>query len=147
MKQRFTVVPAVYVVFRKDEKILLLRRFNTGYHDGEYSLPAGHLDGGESAVQAAIREVQEEVGVELAATQLKFVHMMHRQSHEPELHERIDIFFEATVWRGTPTNKEPHKHDDLCWVALSDLPENVVPEVKIVLEHIAAGKPYSDHNF
>lgn len=42
-KERFKVVPAVYLVLRRGEGVLLLRRANTGYQDGKYSLIAGHL--------------------------------------------------------------------------------------------------------
>jgi len=146
-EDRFRLVPAVYTLLRKDNQILLMRRFNTGYHDGEYSLPAGHLDGGESAKQAMIRELQEEVGLKLLPEQLKLVHTMHRQSTNPELHERLDLFFEATEWTGTPVNMEPHKCDEFRWCSLDDLPENVVPEVAMVLNKIATKDNYSDLNF
>lgn len=146
-EDRHRLVPAVYLLLRKEDEILLLRRFNTGYHDGEYSLPAGHLDGGESAAQAMIREVQEEVGIDLRPEQLKLVHTMHRQSTDPELHERLDLFFEATEWTGTPANMEPNKCDELRWSSLSDLPDNVVPEVALVLSKIVAKDNYSDLNF
>ncbi|MFH0856765.1 MAG: NUDIX hydrolase, partial [bacterium] len=47
-KERFKVIPAVYLFLEEDGKILLLRRFNTGYEDGNYAFVSGHLDGGES---------------------------------------------------------------------------------------------------
>ena len=54
---------AVHLFFLRDKQILLLHRFNTGYEDGNYSVVAGHVDAGESVMQAAIREAREEVGI------------------------------------------------------------------------------------
>ena len=42
MRSRFPV--AVHLFFLRDDQILLLRRFNTGYEDGKYSVVAGHLE-------------------------------------------------------------------------------------------------------
>jgi 8-oxo-dGTP diphosphatase len=147
MKQRFKLIPAVYVVFRDEDKVLLLRRANTGYHDGEYSLPAGHVDGGEPAAAAACREVHEEVGVTIQPADLKLVHTMHRISYTPEQNERMDLFFELTHWNGELVNAEPHKCDELRWAKFDDLPKNMVPEVRLALKKISAHEPYSDYNF
>ena len=57
----------VHLFFIRENDILIARRRNTGYRDGEYSIPAGHLDGDETVVSAGIREAREEVGVELEA--------------------------------------------------------------------------------
>ena len=43
-KERNKIIPASYAVLIKDNKVLLVRRFNTGYEDGKYSLPAGHVE-------------------------------------------------------------------------------------------------------
>lgn len=147
MQQRFTVIPAVYVIFRDGGKVLLLRRANTGYHDGEYSLPAGHVDGGEPAILAACREAKEEVGVVLRPEDLRLVHTMHRFSAEPEPHERIDLFFEAATWQDEITNLEPEKCDELPWVELGKLPDNIIPEVRQALKAYKAGEPYSSFGF
>jgi 8-oxo-dGTP diphosphatase len=144
---RFTVIPAVYIIFRDGDKVLLLRRANTGYHDGEYSLPAGHVDGGEPAIQAACREAREEVDVTIQSEDLRLVHTMHRLSQEPELHERIDLFFEAEKWSGELRNVEPEKCDELRWTELSDLPTNVIPEVQQALAAYAVNEPYSSFGF
>lgn len=98
------VIPCVYLVFQRNNKILLLQRANTGYMDGWYSLPSGHIDGGEPAITAAVREAQEEVGLKLDPAHLNLVHMMHRQVKADDRfgHERIGMFFEVTSWHGEP---------------------------------------------
>jgi ADP-ribose pyrophosphatase YjhB (NUDIX family) len=53
-KKHFTAPVTVHLFFKKNNQILLLRRYNTGYEDGNYSVVAGHLDGGETIKQAAI---------------------------------------------------------------------------------------------
>ena len=63
---RFKLIAAVYVFFVRDGKILMLRRANTGYVDGDYSLVAGHADGNEALTAATAREAKEEAGVTIA---------------------------------------------------------------------------------
>jgi 8-oxo-dGTP diphosphatase len=41
-------IPASYLFLERDNRILLLRRSNTGYEDGNYSLIAGHVEANES---------------------------------------------------------------------------------------------------
>lgn len=147
LSDRFQVVIAVSVIFRDGNKILLSRRANTGYFDGSYSLPAGHVDGGEPALMAAIREAREEVGAVLEPSELKLVHVMHRYSTMPTLHERLDLIFETSQPHPEIINAEPEKCDELLWCSLDALPKNLVPEVKAILEKVVAGELYSDFNF
>lgn len=143
--ERFKLIPAVYLVLRKDNQVLLLRRANTGYQDGKYGLVAGHLDGDELATAAMVREAKEEAGVTVRPEDLRFAHVAHRLSRNQPGQERVDIFFEATEWQGEVVNVEPEKCDDLSWFDIDDLPENMLPFVKLVLTDIAQGKQYSEY--
>lgn len=44
-EERYKFICAVYLLLIKENQILLLKRANTGYEDGKYSLVAGHMDG------------------------------------------------------------------------------------------------------
>lgn len=146
-KERHKNVPASYLVLIKDNKILLQRRFNTGYEDGKYSMVAGHVDKGETFTQCIIREAKEEAGILLKPEDLKVVHLMHRDSGTEENNERVDIFFIADKWAGEIENKEPHKCDDLSWFDLDNLPNNIIPYIKQAIDCIKNKVFYSEHGW
>jgi len=134
--ERFKLLSAVHLFLIRDGQVLLLRRFNTGYEDGKYSVIAGHLNGDEEVKAAAIREAREEVGIEISPLDLQVVGVMHRKSND----ERIDFFLAATSWSGEITNREPDKCDRLAWFAMDALPENVIPYVRRALDNYHRGK-------
>lgn len=134
--ERFKLVSAVHIFFLDGDRVLLLRRCNTGYEDGNYSVVAGHLDGGEEIKAAAVREAREEVGVELAPDDLRVVGVMHRTSD----HERVDWFLTAMRWGGQISNCEPNRCDHLGWFNMDTLPDNVIPYVRRALENYRRGR-------
>jgi 8-oxo-dGTP pyrophosphatase MutT (NUDIX family) len=138
---RFRVVPAVYVYLRREGQVLLQRRAGTGYMDGHWAAAAGHVEPGESVVAAAVREVREELGVELSPADLPPVTTMHRgQPGGPALEQRVDFFYEAVRWDGVPALQEASKADGLGWFPLVALPEPVVPHELVVLRAIHDGE-------
>jgi 8-oxo-dGTP pyrophosphatase MutT (NUDIX family) len=128
---RTTFPVTVHLFFFRGNQILLLRRFNTGFADGQYSVPAGHLDGGETVIAAAAREAMEEVGVRIEPQDIEFSGVMHRLDGE----ERVDFFVKIQDWAGEPSNTEPEKCDDLRWVNVSDLPANTIPYIRQALKN------------
>jgi 8-oxo-dGTP pyrophosphatase MutT (NUDIX family) len=115
--------------FDQDDRALLSLRCNTGYMDGWYSVVAGHIEPGETVVQAAIREAYEEIGVVLKPEDVELVGVMHRKDGQ----ERIDFFAHVHAWEGQPTNMEPGKCGELAWFSQDNLPENMVPYVRRAL--------------
>lgn len=135
-KQRYKLVSAVHLFLLRGEKVLLLRRFNTGYEDGNYSVIAGHLDGNEEIKAAMAREAKEEAGIDCKCEDLEVVGVMHRRSGG----ERIDFFLTARDWGGALRNCEPEKCDELAWYDLDNLPMNMVPYVRQALQNYRAGR-------
>ncbi len=127
---RTKVFLAVHLFIIKDNQILLLRRFNTGYEDGKYSVCAGHVEANESYIDAMIREAKEEIGIDIEKDHLKAIQIMHRKSES----ERMDYFFECKQFEGNVSNCELDKCDELKWVDLKELPDNTIPYVKYAVE-------------
>lgn len=128
---------AVHLFLIRDDQILLLRRFNTGYEDEKYSVIAGHLDGREPMLAAMHREAREEAGIELDPEATTVAGVMHRRSPDSE---RIDFFLTCTRWSGEIRNCEPDKCDELRWVPLDRLPDSMVPYVASAIASWRIGK-------
>ena len=143
MTERNKAIPAAYLFLQKEEKFLVARRCNTGYEDGNYQVPAGHVDMGELPSEALIREAKEEIGIDLLPSDLKTVHVSYRPKHD-NTDNRVDFFFHATKWGGEVINMEPEKCDDLKWVGLDELPENMTAHVRDAFERMREGVFYNE---
>ncbi len=133
MKERNKAIPASYLILKKGNKVLMLRRANTTYFDGYYSLPAGHVEAGELPTQCMVREAKEEIGVTLKTKDLILMCAIYRATHD-KTGDRIDFFFVFENSKVEPKNMEPHKCDDMRWVSLDKLPSKITPEVKKALD-------------
>lgn len=134
---------ASYLVLRKDTKILFARRCNTGFQDGNYQVPAGHIDAGELPSEALIREVKEEIGIIIDPQSVKFAHTSFRPMMD-DTGDRVDYFFLVDSWKGEVKNCEPTKCDDLLWATIEEMPKNTTPHVRIALEAINRGEYFSE---
>ena len=121
-------------------EVLLQLRRNTGYMDGYWATgAAGHVESGESVLQAACREAREEVGVVLTPEDLSTLTAMHRSNDVggAAVEQRVDFFFTARTWQGTPTVQEHEKDAGLGWFSLTDLPALVPAHERAVLTWLA----------
>ena len=80
---------------------------------------------------AAAREAEEETGVRIEAGDISFSSVLHRNEGD----ERVDFFVQVCEWQGEPVNTEPDKCDELRWVTISELPDNIVPYVKQAIQN------------
>lgn len=130
------VIVDVNLLITSGGRILLGRRYGTGFADGHYSLPAGHLELGESVVLAAAREAKEELNIDIDPDDMRFVQVMHNSYGIG----RLSFFFEVERWEGNIINMEPHKCDDLRWFSPGDLPTSMVPYIREGIGHYLSGR-------
>ncbi len=136
---RHKVTGDVHLILRRDNEVLFGLRQNTGFEDGAWHLPSGHLEAGESVVQALIREAEEEIGVTIAPKDVQFTHIMHNASSGG----RMAFFFTARTWHGDPTNQELDKCAELQWFSATELPDHMIDYCREVMHHIAHHQPFS----
>jgi 8-oxo-dGTP diphosphatase len=137
MPGRFASVVDAHVILRRAGRVLLLRRTGDVYASSQLCLPSGHLERGESIVQAAVREVFEETGIVLDPGTLRHVLSIH-QRNPGTADTRIGFAFEPGAWDGEPVNAEPRKHSGLVWADPSALPPDTAEYTAAVIT--AAGR-------
>jgi 8-oxo-dGTP diphosphatase len=137
--ERFRAAVAVYALLCRDGRVLMLRRAGSGYHDGELSLPAGHVDAGEDAVSAVVREIAEELVLRVEPQDCTLALTGHSAPERPGDDAYVDLFFTVDRWSGEPRVGEPDKNEGLVWVPATDLPGDVIPYVAQAVRAITSG--------
>lgn len=138
--ERFKVITAVHLILIENNKILLQRRYNTGYEDGNYSVVAGHVEENESVIEAMQREALEEIGIRINTDDLKIVHVMQRKAPD---RESIEYFIVCQKYDGKIKIMEEKKCDEIKFFELHNLPKNTIPYIKKGIEYYLDGKSFS----
>ena len=147
--KRFKMKVAVLIVLIEEDRVLLLRRYQTGIADGKYVFPMGGHDGKEPLTHALIREAKEEVNIDLKQEDVSVCHVMHRFHPMPEgfSFEQIDVYFRIQRYEGFLQNNEPDRCDELAFYPLDALPCGTEPFICHALECIQRGEFYSEFGF
>ncbi|WP_394553343.1 NUDIX domain-containing protein [Agromyces sp. MMS24-JH15] len=143
----FALIPAAHVFLIEHgadgDRVLLQRRSATDYYDGWWAASAaGHVEPGETAYEAAVRETAEELGV--VVERLRPLTTVHRRGPtapdgaQRPAEQRVDFYFQATGWAGEPRPADGTA-DALAWFDLTELPERTVHHERHVLELFRAG--------
>lgn len=148
MGKHFKSFSAIFPIIlqAKDDtiQILLHRRKNTGYQDGKWDIAAsGHVDEGETAKMAVVRECAEELGIDVKIKDLSFVHLSHRVSNTGG-RTYYDIYFVVNKYHGIPKVIEPDKCSELRWFKIDDLPNEIIDIRKIALDNYRNDIQYSE---
>ena len=123
----------VIFVIKQDGKYLFQKRENTGTQDGWYMMPGGHVDEGEKVLDAAIRELKEELDITVRPNDLEFKLVKPEKSH-------ICIFFEIKNYQGIIANNEPEKHSDLRFLSSED--KRIFPGISHEISAIENGRAF-----
>ncbi len=139
---RYPLAAHVFMV-NPDGQVLLMRRAGSGYADGMLGLPAGHVDLGETPTACVVREIREELGVDIDPASLRAGGTMFRCSQEP----RVDIFFTTSTWTGTPVIREAHKCTEIVWAAPDDLPDDALDFIGPAWNDAQSGRAFREFGF
>jgi 8-oxo-dGTP diphosphatase len=115
----FPVTVELFVM--RDGKLLLGKRKDPTYHDGEWGLPSGHLEEGEYMMPALTRELKEETG--LSVTDFTFEHVINDVREDGYHYVHIGFVAKAVV--GDPEVMEPDACYEWRWCDLANLPDPI----------------------
>ena len=132
MTERKKFPISVQLILENQNKILLMKRKNTGYEDGKYCLPGGHVESNEEIKQALIREAEEELGITINVKDVQFYKVLNRKINENEAY--IDFVFKVMHWSKNVTNNEKDKCEEIIWIDKNKLPKNILDFIPTLLE-------------
>lgn len=145
MSERAMFKGVINLIIKQNDKVLLFFR-NDGffnYDGGWWVLPAGHIEQGETAMAAAIREAKEELDIDIAPEDIKCVHVTSNLASRTE---SFDFYFESTKYTGTIRNCEGDKCVDMQYFTLDEVAslKNVITPTRISLGCLSKGEFYSE---
>ncbi len=135
-----TPVDVLMLVLRHDQ-LLLTKRAGDVYGAGWWALPSGRLEAGEDVVTAAVRELDEELGIAADDDDMTFVGVTH--ALPPGRAARIGFGFALTRWRGEPAIREPDRCSALTWCSPDALPARTLPYTTEIIRLYRAGAAFS----
>ncbi len=126
----------LHLVLIRDGRVLMGERRNSQFGNGQYHVPAGHLERNETIIDGMIREAREDTGIVISTADLDLAHVLHFRGQS----DRLSLFFTARHWSGAIENREPDKCAGWQWLPLDALPTNTIAYAKQALADIQAGK-------
>ena len=142
MEERYCTKLVIDLMLTREKdgkkQVLLSLRKNTGYRDGQYELPGGHVDKGEDLMHAMVREAKEELLIDIKEENLNIVHVLHHYTGD-----RINFILTTDTYDGIPSIGEPEQCERLEWFDINNLPDNIMEKVKKLIEQINQGFFYS----
>lgn len=151
MRERFMSKSASMLILTRIhhgiEEILLQKRQNTGYKDGYYDLAAsGHVDEGESALEAMIRESKEELNIYIKKENLHFSSVVHNYT-KASLDVYYNFYFHASLYEGELKINEPNKCSELKWFNIYELPDNLIEYRKQAIQNYLNKIYYNEYGW
>jgi mutator protein MutT len=122
-------IPTVNVYIINDKKLLLSRRVNTNWMNGFLCAPGGHIEEGETPTVAIVREIKEELGVDINPNDLDFFCVAVR-NEKPN--EHIAFSFAIVDKDYAFFNNETSKCSELVWVDIDNIGDDVIDDFRTI---------------
>ncbi len=143
-KDRQWVKLVVYVLVERNGKILLGKRKNA-FGEGHYSMPAGHIEQGETVIECAKRELLEETGIAADEFEFKCVRLLKPYEIDGiKADPYVAFCVVAKNWKGEPKTLEPEKNEGWEWHPMDNLPEPLFPPIRMLIECIKNSVNFMD---
>ena len=129
--KRFEVRCAVHLLLFQNGKVLVEKRKNREYCDGQYDLIASHILGNEDVYSAIIRTAKTEVNVDINKEDLEIIQVMHQKDGDLEY---INYFFITDKYSGIINNNEPEYCAGVEWVKLEYPIEDMMDYINFAIK-------------
>jgi bis(5'-nucleosidyl)-tetraphosphatase len=123
-------------------ELLLMR------HADRWDLPKGHVDAGESEMQCALRELQEETGVHADDIEIidgfRFTTQYPvRSKRDGQMHDKTLVVFLARLIRDVPiVNTEHIGHQWFAWQPPNRIQTATIDPLLVAVEEFFGQRPY-----
>lgn len=139
-KEQF--LSSVYIILKdENDNVLLQRRCGTKLWCGFLAFPAGHIDQGENAYEAVIREAKEELDITLDLKDIIDTFVVNRKNKT--LQPYYDVYFIFEKYAGTIKINEPGRCSELIWININNLPTDMIEFEKVALKNYQNGIHFS----
>ena len=125
------MVGAAILVLDEQNRLLMMKRSDIGC----WGIPGGALEPGELVEDAARRETLEETNLEVGEISLFGVfsgpELYYKYPSGDEVYNVSIVYSSRDWWGEIKLNGE---HTEWCWFAANEIPEDISPPIKPVLE-------------
>ncbi|MDH5631947.1 MAG: Nudix family hydrolase [Gammaproteobacteria bacterium] len=113
---------------RNSRRVLLSRRHPGSHQGGKWEFPGGKIEPGESPYDSLVRELREELGIEVT----RAMPMMRIAYAYPDKRVHLDIW-RVLEYAGIPHGKEKQEID---WVEITRMKRLDYPEANLPVVHV-----------
>lgn len=136
------LVAAVIVHDQAAAKVLLIQRSpNAKFAPLRWDLPVGKAEKGEAITTTAVRELKEETCLIVDPADLKVAGLIHGAWGVEAPNGFLTVVFVTHRWTGEPVNAEPHKHSQVTWSPIQQLPLEFVSTTREALTNYLQSGP------
>jgi 8-oxo-dGTP diphosphatase len=115
----------VAVIWNQSRQILIDKRKPGGAMGGLWEFPGGKIESGETVADCIVREINEELGIEITVGE----HLISIEHTYPTFHITL-IVHNCQYIGGTP---QPIESDEIRWVEVSELHQYEFPEANVAI--------------
>jgi ADP-ribose pyrophosphatase YjhB (NUDIX family) len=138
------VLPAAFAAVRNSAgQLLLVRRID----DGNWELPGGRIEVGETAATTVVREVAEESGITIELTGLAGVYSDPTHvlvDPDDTIHQQLALCFHAVPAAPTDADQPRPDHDETdaaAWFSTGDIDNlKIHPAMQLRIDHALGGE-------